>query len=245
MLLDFAGTLEIGATVALLLVGVASTALERLEHRLALAGIAGAWIALVAAIVAKGGLSVIAILVALFVLPFLTVVVLSASLPAFRSAILRIPVPLIIGLNTPRVLGVMFLLLVVAGRLSGPFPFSAGIGDIITGLFALQVARLAASKSANHPRVLLWNAFGALDLIVAVALAVTSQPGSPLQLIHAGAGSAAITTAPWAMIPAFLVPFYLIGHGIVFVQARKQAVSESRRVEPTPHPTTVLSTLKA
>jgi hypothetical protein len=139
----------------------------------------------------------------------------------------------------------MFLLLVVAGRLSGPFPFSAGIGDIITGLFALQVARLAASKSANHPRVLLWNAFGALDLIVAVALAVTSQPGSPLQLIHAGAGSAAITTAPWAMIPAFLVPFYLIGHGIVFVQARKQAVSESRRVEPTPHPTTVLSTLKA
>jgi hypothetical protein len=136
----------------------------------------------------------------------------------------------------------MFLFLVVAGRLGGPFPFSAGIGDIITGLFALQVARLAASKSANHPRVLLWNAFGTLDLIAAVALAVTSQPGSALQLIHAGVGSAAITTAPWAMIPAFLVPFYLIGHGIVFVQARKQALSASHGIEPAPRLPTVVST---
>ena len=243
MLLDFVGTLVIGATVALLLVGVASTALTRLEHRLALAGIAGAWAALVATIVAKGGLSVIAILGALFVLPFLTIAILSAVLPAFRAAILRIPVPVVIGLNTPRVLGVMFLFLLVAGRLGGPFPLSAGIGDIITGLFALQVARVAASQSANHPRVLLWNAFGALDLILAVALGVTSQPGSPLQLLHAGAGSAAITTVPWGMIPAFLVPFYLIGHGVVFVQARRAAVSESHEIEPAPHPAPVLSTV--
>ena len=70
-----------------------------------------------------------------------------------------------------------------------------------------------------------------------------SQPGSPLQLIHAGVGSAAITTLPWAMIPAFLVPFYLIGHGIVFVQARRQASSESHGIEPAPHPATVLSTV--
>lgn len=242
MFIDFAGTLGIGATVALLIVGVASSALQRLEHRLALAGIAGAWAASVAAIVAKGGLSSIAVLVALFVLPFVTVAILSAALPAFRSAILRIPVPLIIGLNTTRVLGVMFLFLVAAGRLGGPFPFSAGIGDIITGLFALQVARIAASKSPNHPRVLLWNVFGALDLIVAVGLAVTSQPGSPLQLIHAGVGSAAITTVPWAMIPAFLVPFYLIGHGIVFVQASKHAVGEPHGIA-APHPATVVSTV--
>lgn len=87
MLLDYAGTLGIGATIALLLVGVASTALTRLEHRLTLGGIAGAWAALVAAVAAKGGLSVIGIFVGLFVLPFLAVVVLSAALPAFRSAI--------------------------------------------------------------------------------------------------------------------------------------------------------------
>jgi hypothetical protein len=35
-------------------------------------------------------------------------------------------------------------------------------------------------------------------------------------MIHAGVGSAAITTLPWSMIPLVLVPAYLIGHGIVF-----------------------------
>jgi hypothetical protein len=42
---------------------------------------------------------------------------------------------------------------------------------------------------------------------------------------------------------AFLVPFYLIGHGIVFVQARRQAVSESHRIEPARHPATLVSTV--
>jgi hypothetical protein len=208
-----------------MLVGVTSTALTRLAHRLTLGGIAGAWAAMVAAVAAKGELSVLGLFVGLFALPFVAVIVLSAASPAFRSAVLRIPVPLIIALNTPRVLGVMFLLLAAAGRLGGPFPLFAGIGDIITGLCALQVARIAATRSVTHPQVLAWNAFGALDLIVAVALGVTSQPGSPLQLLHAGSGSAAITTAPWAVVPLFLVPFYLIGHGIVFVQARPEALS--------------------
>jgi len=47
-----------------------------------------------------------------------------------------------------------------------------------------------------------------------------------LHLIHAGVGSAALVTLPWSLIPLFLVPFYLIGHGIVFAQARSQARSE-------------------
>ncbi|MBV9647421.1 MAG: hypothetical protein JO043_08165 [Candidatus Eremiobacteraeota bacterium] len=232
MLLDYAGTLGIGATVGLLLVAVATTALTRLEHRLMLGGIAAAWAALVVAIAAKGALSNLGIFVALFVLPFVAVVALSAALPAFRSAVGRIPVPLIIALNVPRVLGVLFLFLAAAGRLGGPFPFFAGIGDIVTGLFALRVARIAATRSASDTRVLMWNAFGTLDLIVAVVLGVTSQPGSPLQLIHGGAGSAAITTAPWVEVPLFLVPFYLIGHGIVFVQARRAVASGLREIEP-------------
>jgi hypothetical protein len=37
-----------------------------------------------------------------------------------------------------------------------------------------------------------------------------------------------LVTLPWALIPLFLVPLYLIGHGVVFVQARRQARSERR-----------------
>ena len=229
MLLDFTGSLAVGATIAILLIAVATSALTRLDHRLILAGIAGAWVGLVATIVAKGGLGAPPVLGLLFALPFLVVGTLCAAIPAVRSAILRIPVPLLIALNVPRVLGIQFLLLAAVGRLAGPFPFSAGIGDIITGLFALQVARIAASKGANNSRVLAWNAFGMLDLLVAVALGVTSAPGSALQLIHWGVGSAAITVLPSALIPTFLVPFYLIGHIVVFVQAR--AAADERTLE--------------
>jgi hypothetical protein len=226
-MLDFVGTLAIGATIAMVLVGVASTAVTRLGSRIALAAIAGAWVGTVVAITAAGGLTTTS-LGALFALPIVVIVLLGVAVPAVRSAIFGIPVPLIIGLNTMRVLGALFLVLLSVARLGGPFPFFAGIGDILTGVFALSIARIAARESALDRRVLAWNAFGALDLIVAVTLGVTSQNGSPIQLIHAGAGSAAIVTLPWSLIPTFLVPLYLVGHGIVFVQARRQALSKRR-----------------
>jgi len=167
MLLDFAGTLEIGATVALLLVGVASTALTRLEHSWRSPGSP-----------ARGqrwwprsprrGLSVIAILVALFVLPFLTVLIMSTALPGFGRRSFGSGTPDNRPQHTARARRHVSIL---SGR--RPARWSVSVlrrnRRYHHGLFALQVARLAASKSANHPRVLLWNAFGTLDLIVAVA----------------------------------------------------------------------------
>jgi len=132
------------------------------------------------------------------------------------------------------VLGVFMLIAGVTGGMSGPFPYVAGIGDIITGLFALPVARLAA-RDPRDIRVLEWNIFGALDLIVAVSLGTMSANGSPLQIIHAGVGSTAMTTLPWALIPLVLVPTYLIGHALVFAHVRAVAaagnVSQERWAE--------------
>jgi len=237
-MLDFIGTLVIGATTGMLLVAIASTMVTRLGPRLTLAAIVGAWVGLVAITIA-GGVPSAGIFGGLFALPFVVTGVLSAAFPAFRAALFRMPVPLIVGLNTMRVLGALFLVLASVGRLSGPFPYFAGIGDIITGLFALSVARIVARGSVADPRVLIWNAFGALDLLVAVTLGVTSQNASPLQLIHAGVGSAAIVTLPWSMVPLILVPLYLMGHGIVFAQARRHAQTERRGVErPAARPQT-------
>jgi hypothetical protein len=53
-----------------------------------------------------------------------------------------------IGLNSARVLAVLFLLLAAQGRLAGPFPFLAGWGDIITGVFAIPL--LFAAVDAKH-----------------------------------------------------------------------------------------------
>src|SRR3984957_13367432 len=132
MILNFVGTLVIGATIAMLLVGVATTALTHLRSRLALAAVVGAWVGMIVAITAAGGLAM-ASFGALFALP-IVVILLGTAVPAVRSAILRIPVPLVIGLNTMRAMGVLFLALMSVGRLSGPFPWFAGTGDIVTGL---------------------------------------------------------------------------------------------------------------
>lgn len=215
-------TLSIGGTAGALFAAVLTSLPVRPGTRVALGAGIGAWIALAVAIVASGAVtrSPIVLLV-LFVLP-LAAAGLAAAFAASRSAMLAIPAPLIIALNAMRVVGVLMLFAGITGRMSGPFPYSAGIGDIITGLFALPVARLAA-RNPRDVRIVQWNIFGMLDLIAAVSLGIVSVNGSPLQLIHAGAGSAAMTTLPWALIPLVLVPTYLIGHALVFAHVRAAA----------------------
>jgi hypothetical protein len=136
---------------------------------------------------------------------------------------LAIPVSLAIGVNVFRLEGVFILALAGEGRLGGPFPQSAGWGDIVVGVLAIPLAILATRTGANDARILAWNAFGILDLVLAVTLGIASGNGSPLQLIHAGAGSAAIQMLPWSLIPTVLVPLFLISHAVVFARARENA----------------------
>jgi len=63
------------------------------------------------------------------------------------------------------------------------------------------------------------------DLIVAVSLGVMSAPGSPLQVYGGSIGSTAVTMLPWSNIPALLVPFYLITHGIIFAKLARTSPS--------------------
>jgi hypothetical protein len=51
----------------------------------------------------------------------------------------------------------------------------------------------------------LWNVFGALDLVVAIALGVMSAPGTPLQVFIDGPGTLAMGQLPWVMVPVVLV----------------------------------------
>jgi hypothetical protein len=155
------------------------------------------------------------------------------SAPA-RSALLQVPTPLLIGLNVFRLGGALFVPLAATGRLGGPFPYVAGWGDVLTGALALPVAWLAAREAGGDRLVAAWNALGMLDLVVAVTLGITSRPGSPLQLIHAGVGSAAMTLLPWAHVPRVLVPFFLVVHAIVFAQLRARAAGMPT-VRPLPN----------
>lgn len=221
-LLDFIATVALTAIVVVNVNAlVTAMPLDRIG-RLALTVVIGAWIGLQVALTASGayasGGPTIGISV---VLPIVAVAAGMYWWPRFRHALMAAPTALLVGLNTSRVFGIFFLVLVADGRLGGPFPQSAGWGDIITGAIALPLALALARGRAAPQSVLAWNAFGALDLIAALALGVLSAPGSPIQVISAGVGSAAITTLPWALIPTVLVPFYLVLHGVIFLQYRQ------------------------
>jgi len=212
--------------VAVNLVAFTQAVAGTLARRLTLAAIAGAWVGLASGLGAAGKLSFapespVPLIGVLLAVPLIVVGVLALRSQRVRTALLAIPTSLLIGLNSMRMLGVMFLLLAATGGLSGPFPYSAGIGDIITGAFAiplgLSVARSGLTSSSSTA-IRWWNLFGTLDLVVAVTLGITSANGSPLQLIHAGIGSGAVQYLPYCLIPTVLVPFYLITHGIIAAQ---------------------------
>lgn len=153
--------------------------------------------------------------------PLVTAALAAVLSPAFRRTALALPTDLLIGLNTYRLLGIFMLLLGVQGRVPGPFPYVAGLGDMITGILALPVV-IAMARGSSRLVPLEWNAFGAFDLVVALALGVMSGPG-PLHIFGTGLpGPFVMLTLPWSLIPTVLVPFYLILHGIIFAQLRQQ-----------------------
>lgn len=221
---DFIGTIML-TTVMVVNVNAVITAMPlQRAHRLGLAVLAGAWIGLQVALTSAGAyagpIPYIGIAV---VLPVAAAAIALRWSPQARAALLSVPTALLAGLNISRVLGVFFLILAVDGRLSGPFPQSAGWGDIITGLLALPLAIAIVRGRASRGAILGWNLFGALDLIAAVGLGVVSGADSPLQLIDAGVGPSAVTALPWALVPTVLVPFFLIVHGAIFLQLREKA----------------------
>ena len=75
-------------------------------------------------------------------------------LVAAPRALNAIPLPLLVGLNVIRLGGVLFVLLALAGRLSGPFPHISGWGDFVTGALANPVAWLALRETRIGDRLL-------------------------------------------------------------------------------------------
>jgi len=221
-MLDALGTI---VTAALMVVAVVTLTFMEVSRaaKLAIAAAAGLWIGLAAAAGAAGLIAVSRPfpIVGLFVAAPLVAAALAATWPQGRAALLSLPMHLLIGLNVGRVFAVLFLLLAVEGRLAGPFPYFAGWGDIITGVFALPVAWLAGDPGRRTAAIAAWDLFGTADLVLAIFLGVTSAEGSPLQIFTAAPGSAAMQQLPWSFVPTVLVPFWLILHAIVWVKLRR------------------------
>ena len=226
-MLDFIGTMATGALMVLVVAALAVTLKASDTSKLAFAAIAGLWIGFAAASAQAGWVAIGTPfpLIGLYVAAPLAAAAIAATTPAGRATLLALPTRLLIGLNIGRVLAVLFFLLAREGRLSGPFPFYAGWGDIITGVLAIPI--LLGRLESKHPAVVMaWNVFGTVDLVNAIFLGTISQEGS-LQIFGAP-GSGAMQQLPWSFIPTVLVPYFLVAHGVIAAQLR------SRRAQPIP-----------
>jgi hypothetical protein len=220
--------LAAGSVAALVL----TAPLERATRwRLALG--AGAWFAVVTVLAAAGlftsrlGTPAIGIFV---VGPVLLVAATGLHAGVMHRLAIGIPLAVLVVVNAGRLLGAFFLLLTADGRLSPTFASTAGWGDITAAVLSLPVAWLVHRRAPGwRPLALAWNAFGFVDLLVAVTLGVGSQPAFPLRFIFEEPGTALMASLPWLLIPGYLVPLYLLTHLAVFAQL---AASAGRRAWP-------------
>ena len=221
-MLDLIGTTFITAAIAVNLNATITMMPLSSAQKLTAVALAGLWIGLAIALATTGIYASTATPVpavgVMAGLPVVAAAVAALMFAGVREALMALPVPLLIGLNIMRALGAFFLLLAAQDRLSGPFPQSAGWGDVIVGLTAipLTLAIVRQGIGSHRGALFAWNLFGTLDLIAAVTLGVISAPGSPLQLLGGTIGSTAVWMLPWSNIPTLLVPFYLVTHGIIF-----------------------------
>ena len=156
-------------------------------------------------------------------LPLLAAFVVLPRLDVVKRPLDAVPTAWLVGIQTYRVIGGVFLLEMIRGRVPGEFAWSAACGDMLTGVLAGALAwRIARSPSTPSRAIYVWNAFGILDLVVAQALGVMTSPGRlhVLALAHPNFG---IGTYPSVMTPAYAVPLSLILHGLSIWQLRRRA----------------------
>jgi hypothetical protein len=151
--------------------------------------------------------------------PVTLVSALMFTLPSARALIARVDVALLTALHVTRVAGGLFIPLHAAGRLADPFASIAGWGDLLAATLAIPAAMIAwRARPGWEKWVLGWNVIGFLDFLSALALGVTSQPGSPLRLFFDAPGTAILGQLPWRFIPSYFVPLYLMIHMALFVR---------------------------
>jgi hypothetical protein len=163
-------------------------------------------------------------------LPLVTFAVAYRGSRAFRDFVLAADLRLVTAFQGWRWAGFGFLSLWVHGVLPGLFAWTAGLGDMAVGFTAPWIVlALARDRGfAGTRRFALFNLLGMLDLVVALSLG-----GASSMLLSGGVTTAAMAQLPEILVPAFLVPLFLMLHITSLLQARRAAgVASGESVPP-------------
>lgn len=145
---------------------------------------------------------------------------------AFRAFILSADIRLVAAIQGWRWAGLGFLSLYAYGILPAAFAFPAGLGDMAIGVTApwmvLELARRPSFAASRRFRM--WNILGIIDFVVAVSMGTLCS--GFFHGISTFIGD--VTTSPMArlpliLIPAYMVPLFIMLHATALFQARQLA----------------------
>jgi len=152
---------------------------------------------------------------------------------SFREHLMSLNPVVLTAVQTWRVGGVVFLILMANGILPPFFALPAGLGDMFVGITAPFVALALVRNKLSAGRLILWQALGIVDLVVAVTMGVLCSP-SPIGILAHGITTRAMGQLPMSLIPTFAVPLLVILEIICIAQVR-----ESGRTSAALHPAPV------
>ncbi len=136
---------------------------------------------------------------------------------SFRGIVGAIPQHWLIGIQTFRILGGIFLVRYFQGELPALFAIPAGVGDLLTGVFAPLVAYWWYSgKSYARGAAIAWNLFGMADLVNAVTLGTLTGGGG--------------LVFPLVLVPIYAVPRAFLIHSYSLMGLLRKT-SQSRPAE--------------
>jgi len=140
---------------------------------------------------------------------------------AFREFVLNADLRLVTAIQGWRWAGLCFLFLHAHGVLPGLFAFPAGLGDMAIGVTApwILLALIRDKSFVTSRRYVIWNLLGILDLTVAVSMGVICS--GFIRGLTLTVTTSAMGQLPLVLIPAYLVPLFIMLHFTALSQVRR------------------------
>ena len=133
----------------------------------------------------------------------------------FKKLLRSITLESLIAIHVFRLLGVFFIIIYFYHLLPADLAFSAGMGDILTAVFAWPVAKwVSQSKPWSIKAVYAWNIFGILDIVTLLTIVGITINKSIIS--GANGDLQEMTLFPFSWFPAFAPATILFLHTAIF-----------------------------